>query len=86
MDKISSVFRFHNCSPLEKAYAVILYLAGLSLRDISERYKLISASRERIREWVHRISYLFNPSRKPRRTVAVDEIPSERLDLHQEGT
>jgi len=52
VDKISSLFKFHNRSPLEKAYAVILYLAGLSLRDISERYELISASRESVREWV----------------------------------
>jgi len=72
-DKISSLFRFHNYSPLEKAYAVILYLAGLSLRDISERYELIGASRESVREWVHRVSMLFGPSRKPRRIVAVDE-------------
>ncbi|MEM3168844.1 MAG: DDE-type integrase/transposase/recombinase, partial [Nitrososphaerota archaeon] len=48
-------------------------LAGLSLRDISERYELIGASRESVREWVHRVSMLFGPSRKPRRIVAVDE-------------
>ncbi|MEM2591080.1 MAG: DDE-type integrase/transposase/recombinase [Thermoproteota archaeon] len=34
VDKISSLLRFHNCSPSEKAHAVILYLANLSLREI----------------------------------------------------
>ena len=53
--RVSSLFRFRNYSPAEKAYS------------------LIGASRESVREWVHRCSSLFNPSRKLRRMVAVDE-------------
>ncbi|MEM1967326.1 MAG: hypothetical protein QXN23_01725 [Candidatus Caldarchaeum sp.] len=73
VERISSLFRFHNYSPIEKAYAVVLYIAGLSLRGLSERYSLIGASRESVREWVHRCSSLFNPSRKLGRMVAVNE-------------
>ena len=36
---VSSMFRFH----VERAYAVALFIAGLSLRDICERYLLVYA-------------------------------------------
>ncbi|MEM2231233.1 MAG: DDE-type integrase/transposase/recombinase [Candidatus Caldarchaeum sp.] len=72
---MSRLFRFHNYSPSEKAYAALLFLAGLSFRDVSERY----ASRESVGEWVHRLGRVFNSMRKPRRLVAVDETVEKRL-------
>ena len=42
------LFRHHRYSPLEKLYSVILFIAGLSLRDISERFCLTYASRESV--------------------------------------
>jgi transposase-like protein len=48
-------------------------IAGLSLRDLSGRLCLTCASRESVRIWVHRFSYLFRPFRRVRRLVAVDE-------------
>jgi transposase-like protein len=54
-------------------YSVIIFTAGLSLRDLSERLCLTGASRESVRTWVHRFSSLFRPSRRVRRLVAVDE-------------
>jgi transposase-like protein len=52
---------------------VILFIAGLSLRDVSERFCLAFASRESVRIWAHRSSSLFKPSKRVRRLVAVDE-------------
>jgi hypothetical protein len=73
LDSFSNLFRPHSYSPLEKLYSVVLFIAGLSLRDLSERLCLIGASRESVRIWVHRFSSLFMPSRKVRKLVAVDE-------------
>jgi len=44
LDKISSIFRFNNYLLIEKAYTVMLHTAGLSLRDLSERYCITMAS------------------------------------------
>jgi transposase-like protein len=73
LDSFSNLFRSHRNPPLEKLYSVILFIAGLSLRDLSERLCLTGASRESVRIWVHRFSSLFRPSRRVRRLVAVDE-------------
>jgi transposase-like protein len=73
LDSFSNLFRSHRYSPLEKLCSVFLFTAGLSLRDLSERLCLTSASRESVRIWVHRFSSLFRPSRRVRRFVAVDE-------------
>ena len=73
LDSFSNLFRFHRYSPLEKLYSVFLFIAGLSLRDLSERLCLTGASRESVRIWVHRFSSIFRPSRRMRRLVAVDE-------------
>jgi transposase-like protein len=73
LDSFTRLFRHHRYSPLEKLYSVILFIAGLSLRDISERFCLTFASRESVRIWAHRSSSLFRPSRRVRRLVAVDE-------------
>jgi putative transposase len=73
LDSFSDLFRSHRYSPLEKIYSVILFTAGLSLRDLSERLCLTGASRESVRIWAHRSSSLFRPSKRVRRLVAVDE-------------
>jgi transposase-like protein len=73
LDSFSNLFRSYRYSPLEKIYSVILFIAGLSLRILSERLSLTGASRESVRIWVHRFSSLFRPSRRVRRLVAVDE-------------
>ena len=73
LDSFSKLFRSHRYSPLEKLYSVILFTEGLSLRDLSERLCLTTASRESVRIWVHRSSSLFRPSKRVRRLVAVDE-------------
>ncbi|MEM2613026.1 MAG: DDE-type integrase/transposase/recombinase [Nitrososphaerota archaeon] len=70
---MSKLFRFHNYSPAEKAYTALLFIAGLSLRDICERYCLTYASREGVRDWSHRLMRIFKPERRRRRIVAVDE-------------
>jgi len=67
LDSFSDLFRSHRYSPLEKLYSVFLFAAGLSLRDLSERLCLTSASKESVRIWVHRFSSLFRPSRGVRR-------------------
>jgi transposase-like protein len=72
LDSFTRLFRHHRYSPLEKLYSVILFIAGLSLRDVSERFCLTFASRESVRIWAHRSSSLFKPSRRVRRLVAVD--------------
>jgi putative transposase len=56
-----------------RSNSVILFTAGLSLRDLSERLCLTGASRESVRIWVHRFSSSFKPSKRARRLVAVDE-------------
>jgi transposase-like protein len=73
LDSFSNLFRSHRYFPVEKLYSVILFTAGLSLRDLSERLCLTGASRESVRIWVHRFSSLFRPSRRVRRLVAVDD-------------
>jgi hypothetical protein len=48
LDSFTRLFRHHRYSPLEKLYSVILFISGLSLRDISERFCLTYASRESV--------------------------------------
>jgi putative transposase len=73
LESFSNLFRSRRYSPLEKLYSVVLFIAGLSLRDLSERLCLTGASRESVRIWVHRFPSLFRPSKRVRRLVAVDE-------------
>jgi transposase-like protein len=73
LNSFADLFGSHRYPPLEKLYSVILFAAGLSLRDLSERLCLTGASRESVRIWVHRFSSLFKPSKRARRLVAVDE-------------
>jgi hypothetical protein len=44
MDRMSRLFKFNNYSLYEKAYSVMFHAAGLSLRDVSERYNVTMAS------------------------------------------
>jgi transposase-like protein len=66
LDSFSNLFRSHRYPPVEKLYSVILFIAGLSLRDLSERLCLTGASRESVRIWVHRFSPIFRPFRRVR--------------------
>ncbi|MEM2260764.1 MAG: hypothetical protein QXY65_06830, partial [Candidatus Methanomethylicaceae archaeon] len=50
--KEKKIFKRNKIPLKEKILAIILYLAGLSLRSITEKYGLIKASRESVRIWV----------------------------------
>jgi hypothetical protein len=39
---LSNLFRSHRYPPLEKLYSVFLFIAGLSLRDLSERLRSVT--------------------------------------------
>ena len=39
LDSFSNLFRSHRYPPLEKIYSVILFIAGLSLRELKNRTK-----------------------------------------------
>ena len=73
LGKVSGLFRFNNYPLDEKAYSVMLYAAGLGLRDISERYCITYASGESVRRWFHRFSSIFSVEERFRRAVVVDE-------------
>jgi transposase-like protein len=73
MDRLSKLFRFNNYPLGGKAYSVMFHIAGLSFRDVSERYCVTMASRESVRKWFHRFSSIFSVDRRFRGTVAVDE-------------
>jgi len=70
---MSRLFRFNNYPLDEKAYSVMFHIAGLSFRDLSERYCVTMASRESVRRWFHRFSKIFSVDKKFRNTIAVDE-------------
>ena len=65
LDKVSRLFKFNKYPLDEKAYTVMLYIAGLILRDVSERYCITMASWGSVRRWFHRFSRIFS--------VALDE-------------
>jgi len=48
LDRISVLFRFNNYPLGEKAYSVMFHAAGLSFRDLSERYCVTMASWGRV--------------------------------------
>jgi len=50
MDRVSRLFRFNNIRCV-RAYSIMFHVAGLSLRDLSERYCMTMASRESVRRW-----------------------------------
>jgi transposase-like protein len=59
----------------------MFYIAGLSFRDVSERYNVTMASRESVRRWLHRFSRIFSVDKKFRNTIAVDETVVEMHGL-----
>jgi hypothetical protein len=54
LGKIPRLLKFNKYPLDEKAYSVMFYSAGLSLRNLSERYCVTMASRESVRRWFHR--------------------------------
>ncbi len=68
----TKLFKFHRNFPSEKICSVTLFIAGLNLRDLSERLCFTYASREPVMLWVHKFSKLFKLSRKVRRLITVD--------------
>ncbi|MEM2260758.1 MAG: hypothetical protein QXY65_06800, partial [Candidatus Methanomethylicaceae archaeon] len=67
----------------EKILAIILYLAGLSLRSITEKYGLIKASRESVRIWVHKIERLvYHGPPKYRKIIAIDINTKEIIAIY----
>jgi transposase-like protein len=72
LDRLSRLFRFNNIRCV-RAYSIMFHVAGLSLRDLSERYCMTMASRESVRRWLHRFSMIFSVEKKFRNTIAVDE-------------
>jgi len=60
LDRLSNLFKFNYYPLYENAYSVMLHIAGLSLRDVSERYNVTMASRESVRKWFHRFSRIFS--------------------------
>ncbi|MEM2896588.1 MAG: DDE-type integrase/transposase/recombinase, partial [Candidatus Bathyarchaeia archaeon] len=76
--KANRLFKRNKVSLEDKVWAIIFYLAGLSLRAITERYGLIKASKEAVRLWVHRLEALtYHGSPKNRRTIAIDETKTK---------
>jgi putative transposase len=73
IDRIAGLFRFNRYSLVEKAYSVLFHVVGLSLRDVSDRYCVTTASRESVRRWFHKFSKIFSVEKKFRNTIAVDE-------------
>jgi hypothetical protein len=49
LNLLATLFRFHRYSLVEKFYSIVLFIAGLSLRDLSEKLCLTGASRELVR-------------------------------------
>jgi transposase-like protein len=57
-----------------KVRAILLYMAGLSYRDITYVLKVVPCSHEVFRLWVKKLERVtVNVKAKPRRMVAVDE-------------
>jgi transposase-like protein len=56
-----------------KVRAVLLYMAGLSYRDITYVLRLVPCSHEAVRLWVKRVKQVIvNIEAKPRRMVAFE--------------
>jgi hypothetical protein len=46
LNSLANLFRSHRYPPVEKLYSVVLFIAGLSLRDLSERLWCIEGIRQ----------------------------------------
>ena len=70
--KKARIFRRNKVSLHHKVRAYLLYMSGLSVRRVSEFG--VPASREAVRQWVHRFAELPSMLKpKVRRAIAVDE-------------
>jgi len=70
----SGLFRLIGFSLLLKVRAVLLYMAGLSYRDVAYALRVAPCSHEAVRLWVKRLEQLtVSVEARPRRMVAVDE-------------
>ena len=60
------------------------YVSGLSLRNLSERYYIVYASRESVRNQLHRFSKIFPVEKRFRNDVTLDEtvIEVHRFRVH----
>jgi transposase-like protein len=73
LDRLSKLFKFNNYPLSGKAYSVMLHVAGLSFRDLPERYLVTMASGESVKKRFHRFSRIFSIEKKFRNTIAVNE-------------
>jgi len=70
----SGLFRRNRFSLQSKVRAVLLYMAGLSYRDVTYVLRVVPCSHEAVRLWVKKLEQVnVNVDAKPRRKVAVDE-------------
>jgi transposase-like protein len=70
----SGLFRRNGFSLPLKVRAVLLYMAGLSYRDIAYVLRVVPCSHEAVRLWVKRLEQLtVKVEARPRRMAAVDE-------------
>jgi putative transposase len=68
------LFKRNRFSLHVKVRAVLLYMAGLSYREITYVLRLVPCSYEAVRLWVKRLEQItINVEARPRRMVAVDE-------------
>jgi len=72
--KDSGLFRINRFSLQLKVRAILLYMAGLSYRDITYVLRVVPCSHEAVRLWVKKLEQVtVNVEAKHRRMVAVDE-------------
>jgi len=85
LDSFIKLFKSHRYSPSKKTYSVILFIAGLSLRDLSERLCLTNASRGR--EILHALKFLKKvlDSCEGKPVIVVDRGPWYRWALDRLG-
>ncbi|MFH7859564.1 MAG: hypothetical protein QXR03_01015 [Candidatus Aenigmatarchaeota archaeon] len=77
--KENKIFKRNKIQLKEKILAIILY-SGLSLRSINEKYKIIKASRESVRIWIHKLEELvyYGPP-KYRKIIAIEDINTKEI-------
>ncbi|MBS7634489.1 IS6 family transposase [Candidatus Bathyarchaeota archaeon] len=72
--KDSGLFRINRFSLQARVRAILLYMTGLSYREITYVLRVVPCSHEAVRLWVKRLGQVtVNVEAKPRRMVAVDE-------------
>jgi len=79
--KGAGLFKRNKVSLEVKVRAMVLYLAGLSTRGMTERYGLIRAGGGAVRLWVHKLESLaYHGPPRPRRLVAIDETKAKLME------